>query len=329
MAKYITYKPELDAMNDVATKRGITLSRIIRLAAQSEAQEGGNYFNSNDLRTHTCEYAYTQGKRDVIFIEDQSTLDFLMNLRYKLPQEEAKIPFPFDSFSVAIPAGLEYDGIKIPPFLVYCGEMRIPSLSAEFLKDAGVIESRPESHDLAIADGAAAPINVIIPSSQAPLKLQPKSMLRITHGQLLTLLSIDINDVETADKLTGFNSLASLSREEVKVQLIVLKLLVAMSIYNNATEYKHLVVGVPAGLNNKAKHLGMQKDTMKHCNFKKLKLKQRQGSSGEKVVEGYMRNLQHEKYYKGVFAHLEPKSRWVEVSGWVSGHVDAKTQTTN
>ena len=325
MKKYATYKPELDAMAATCERHGIQQSDFLDRLEQLYRSEGIEYMDSRDAITHTCEHGYSRNGRNILFVEDQATLDFLMSLKFQPPKNGARIPFVHDSFSIAVPNGLSYDGIKIPPVLVYSGEQRLSSLSIDFYKSIEWERPFIPEHEIASADANCSEITVVIPTGQVQSINTAKSVMCLNHNQLIKILDYDVDDVEAVDEELGFNSLSELTREEVKVQLIALRLIVALSIYNNATDGQYLRDGVPFGLNNKPKHLGLLKNQMSQSCFQTIKRKT-STQQGERVVEGFLRNLQHAKYYQGVHANLEPKSRWVEVSGYITGEAKPQTQ---
>lgn len=330
-SKYLTYSPELDLIDRMTEEHGIPVFRHFEHLNSMYMEMGGHpYSESLDAVTHVCEYGYRQ-ERNIIFLEDQSTIDFLMSLRFKTPKQGARIPLPHESFSLAVPSGLKFKGVSIPPVLVYAGEKEVPRLSVDMFTELGLVKTRPPESVISEACGAFGRINIIIPEKAVNTPNIPKNLLRLTDETLIELLGVDFDDSEI-DPIALCRSIVGtplngLSDEEVHQQMVVLRLIVSLGIYNNATENKYLRQGVPYGHSvKKAKNLGLTKQIANASSFSSLKLNTQRKGTGEKVVAGFMRNLQHERYYQGRYKDFPEKSRWVEVEGWVTGSAKAETQ---
>lgn len=328
MSKYITYKPSIDRMRENAFESGVDFQTYIN-AVDETLRKTRNcvLFDLPDGAIATLEYGY-QKEKNMLFIEDQNTVDFLMNLKFKTKEGATIVP-PFGSFTLSVPSGLKFNGVSIDPVLVYADETLMPDLSLEF-KEYAQLKSHNVSDEILIESRKNACLfNFVFsvhPKSKDDKSLE-KSIFSIRESSLIDLLNTDINDYDTARKIIE-NIAHPLSDYEVKQLLVTLRLIAALSVYNTATDGKHLRSGVPFGFSSKPKKLGLLKKEYSQLKFSSIKLKLPKCKIGETVVTGFMRNLQHEKYYRGKYAKLKPKSRWVEVEGWVTGEANPVTQET-
>lgn len=322
--KFITYKPNLDGLIQLGEKAGIKFpDSVLQIIQSYRIHQGINYTRTADFMIHACESEY-QKSRNMLFIESEETLEFLMNLKYKT-DPKSSIPLPFDIFSVAVPNGLTYKGVPVHPFLIYAADKRTPQVGEDFLDliNYDIARNYPEGM-IEEANKKACRINVFIPENPI-IKDSPISSLTVTDDALVELLNLDITETKKAREILGNND-RNLTEVEQQQQLLTLKLMAAIGIYNEATKGKNIRFGIPHGY-QKPKELGMMKDEFKKISASSIRVSRPSiGSKGAAVITGFMRNLVHPKYYQGEHASKPIGSRWVEVEGWVTGDTKPYTQ---
>lgn len=323
--KFITYKSNLDGLTQLGEKAGMKFpDSVLQIIRSYRMHQGINYTQTPDFMIHACESEY-QKSRNMLFIESEETLEFLMNLKYKT-DPKSNIPLPFDIFSVAVPNGLTYKGVPVHPFLIYAADKRTPQAGEDFLDliNYDIKRNHPEGA-IEEANRKACRVNVFIPENPI-VKDSPISSLTVTDEALVELLNLDITETERSREILGNND-RRLTEMEQQQQLLTLKLMAAIGIYNEATKGKHIRFGIPHGY-QKPKELGMMKDEFKKISASSIGITRpsKGGSKGASVITGFMRNLVHQKYYQGVHANKPIGSRWVEVEGWVTGDTKPYTQ---
>lgn len=259
-----------------------------------------------------------------IFPEDAVVLDNLLRAKYQMETSEG-FDLPFSSFVVAMPHGYEYEGVKVPSFMV---------THIEYKKSQDItIHPFCEYLDTPYPDSVAyekakngersITISFRDPNSHGYLR-----MMQIDTNLPAILASKSTQDFRLAvgdytNKLGAIQSDSS----DLKLQFITMKLIAALGVYNLATEGTRLKEGFPGS--------SVPRLMGKHENNKIAYTTLRGGvnSFDQKIAPQahyrtwHFRQLRDSKYYRGKYDKMAPGSRYSFVSDTLVGQkVSAHTQ---
>ncbi|MGD1524208.1 hypothetical protein [Vibrio owensii] len=134
---------------------------------------------------------------------------------------------------------------------------------------------------------------------------------------------VDTEGLPESAYLSDFYDQRLNSVEQMTINALM-KVALQLLIFNAATDNKYLSAGYPTDGKFKLPKNATRDDwTASHFSYKPMK----PIDPAARICPAHFRNLRHEKYYQGQFAHYTPKSRWTIVSEYFTGDNETYTQT--
>lgn len=331
MSTFQVYSPltakGIKTLRKVLDKRQKSLSDEQKIALIIEHEP--NMVHSLDFQIFCEEYYWKRQGRHCIFPRDAEVIDRLLSADFEAGQLES-LELPFNSFVVAMPRGYQIDGIEIPSCLITWGEFTKSGkvVMDPFCDAAGIPRL---THTYPTARDGQKYVSIVyrdtIGSSPAKL-LYARSTL--TTDQFKALL--DTRNLDEFTRLAGnyshssYHSIVDNEPHDQVIQYHMLKLVLAMAIYNQATEGEHLKDGIPGP---GTKLLGMPAGTRPISSTISMPALSRgdHDSPQAHYRRWHFRQLVHERYYTKEHAGKPRGSRWTFVrDAYVMGHDGAHTQ---
>lgn len=320
---YRIYTPLTQTTLKNVRKSGILTKRMKKLS--DEEVLGQTVFRYKEI-LHTLdflimaeEYYWSTRNRPSIFIESESVARRLLEATYDVKWIDS-IDMPFDSFILSMPKNFQIDGVTIPGCLVTWmpfNEMENKAVRP-FCKKAGI----PEPSGVTVPSDYEKSMTIHI-SYQDPYDSKKAIYARCVipvefFEPLLKSTTLDEFRDIAGDYQSTFVHLLESSEDDLKIQFTLLKIILAMSVYNQATEGSHLVSGLPG---TKIQIDGMIRSLKpNHRTLRMPSLKKPDRSSPHDHYRSFhFRQLRSDRYYKGEYQNYPKGSRWTFVSdAWVS-----------
>lgn len=253
---------------------------------------------------------------DVIFPESPAVLDNLLRAKYQMDSPEG-FRLPFSAFSVAIPNGYAFNGVRLLPFMVTFIHHRtaqdittLPFCRKIGLREPpgfGYAESRPEAMALSITFRDPTNRHAYIRTLQLD-----EALPRVLKCQTAMEYKQVVGDYE--DKF----GVIDLTESELEAQFLAVKLVAALGVYHMATNGDRLSDGYPGSqeprMNNRDKSLRMRFSTLRN-------------KADVDAIEArdafyrtwFFRQLRADRYYQGEHEKTPRGSRYSFVSDTVVG----------
>jgi hypothetical protein len=333
----------------------LVLERTIHALARDAENSGQPLFKfveSGIFQKMVCEYSANKGV-PVIFPESKVLLESLSDSTFKF-NKKVSVPMPFDTFSVALPRGIEVEGVKLKGILISKGnssdliqEPRIDLVSMIYNTNASTIASvyaDPDSvADFRILKDEAG--NETSKEQFFTISVQfndPKSKVDVsaltstfseeylslalkskTPEQMLSLAEMYTDE----DKMEGLDDikLVMSHKSNAIIMHAALRIVASTAVYLSLEGTK-LRKGLPSSfsgempnLNNFSPNSSAYFIPNSHKPEMGMEESMQKGASYRKF---HFRNLQHEKYYQGEHRDKERGSRWVPVSPSLVNSID-------
>lgn len=282
-------------------------------SGKSELFGGNKYITTINFNIHVREWKWLESDKKIIFLEKEMMLNLLKsninNFNISNPETIVR-SLPFDKFILALEKDIEIDNVKMVSCLVDVSYERDTLNSMKhIINKLGIkdtVMNMENENDLSLSfifrsnDGSTCMQNICL--SQIPLYLEAK-----TPSEYYLL----------REKF-AYPKAKSLNEDDSFKSFYLLKTILMIAIYNNATDYKNLVAGLP---NNKATaNLSKEIRTGNNLHTLKTNKPKLENNNGKMFIRGwFFRNLKADKYYKGEYSDLEKGSRWTIVSECVVG----------
>lgn len=246
-----------------------------------------------------------------IFIPDIETLNFLLNMKTSAAIESV-LSSTFDICTVGFIFDSAVLGNHIPGFLGMISTMdKFAELTKSYMQNIGV--PIPEIS----SSGAVGQQAIWIASGRK----KSASLSVFTKLPLLKLLEVDLENIEqSVDNVYKEVPMRAhdveLSKKEKTLNVLMARLLINIGIYNQATDNKYLIEGLPINLSQNpiAKPDSSRIGSGYVLNIPKEQMidKQEDGiSKRTHIRRAHFRNLRDERFYRS--GDCEVGSRWVEV----------------
>jgi hypothetical protein len=288
-------------------------------------------FDPNMLQTLDfqifCEERHWRKKgRHCIFPRDAEVIDRLLSAEFEAGQLEA-LEMPFESFVIAMPNGYKIDGCQIPSCLITWGDFTRSgeNVMTPFCDAAGL--PRMEHSYPTATDGQKYVSIVYQDSESSKWSKMLYSRTTLTTNQFKPLL--DTRDLDEFSRIAGnyekstFNSILANEPHDQIIQYNMLKLVLALAIYNQATDGENLKDGIPGP---GTKLMGMSEGTRPISSTISMPPlpKRSQDSPNAHYRRWHFRQLMHERYYTKENAEKPRGSRWTFVKdAYVMGADDS------
>ncbi|MDK9790060.1 hypothetical protein [Vibrio sp. D431a] len=334
--KFKSYTSTLDLATKVAKKEKISLPEMLHLQLSHFARNLGSnsILHTLNFSIMACEYDFLKSDKNIVFIEDQYTINKLMNLEFT-----AKIAtigyFPFKTFTLSLPNVAKSGNLDLLPCLIsICTPDEYKTKVIQFMKEGLAL---PDSKIESILDTSSDPayeneqfIRMIIPT---------RSENGIAHtfsgfpvSKLPTILNTPIKHFDRTlyNEIFGLSSSDAyeLDKDDILLQLTMLRLIAAMFIYNKVTDNKYFRTGVPKGCLS-PKHMGLLKELGNASNkyvFSRPQDKSDSHKVSTHVRSEHIRQFTSERYYKGEFSSIPIGERFVLVKETLVGEGQPYTQ---
>lgn len=274
-------------------------------------------------------------KRPSIFIESAQVAQRLYEATYDAKWMEG-IQMPFESFIVSIPKDFKVNDTIIPGCLVTW--MRFCDLDERALRPMCLKAGIPAPDEVSVPEEYRESMTIHI-SYQDPYDQRRYTYARIVipcelFGSILASKDRHEFRERAGDyKEASIKGLIRSSEVDLTIQFTLLKLVLAMAVFNQATEAKHLTPGLPGGQIQVDGVVRNLKPSHQTLGMPPLKAPSSKGPVEDHYRSFHFRQLRHERYYQGEYADWRPGTRWTFVSdAWISGSgkdIDPYTQSTD
>lgn len=282
-------------------------------SGKNELFAGNKYITTINFNIHVREWKWLEGDKKIIFLEKEMMFNLLKsninNFNISNPESIIK-SLPFEKFILALEKGIEIDNVKMVSCLVDVGYERDTLNSMKHIINKlginDILMNMDNENELSLTflftsdDGTTCMQNICL--SQIPLYLEAK-----TPDEYYLLRA-----------KFAYPRAKPLNEDDSFKSFYLLKTILMIAIYNNATDYKNLVAGLP---NNKATaNLSKEIRTGNNLHTLKTNKPKLENNNGKMFIRGwFFRNLKADKFYKGEYSDLEKGSRWTIVSECVVG----------
>lgn len=294
----------------------------------------------NDLLFNiSCDdYKWAEAGKRIVFIGGKMAHDLINSkaIVSKVASKDFHITLPFDSFMVSLPSDLTMpDGTAIPPFMV--------TVSSEKESLEGMLAV---THECAKTYAFANQDKAIMDNNNP--RTHPRLSFRFKVGNRLGQTATQLLDPEEIPQLMAAQSPQefvelrrgkslssrsfSLEDSETTIGYYILKLLVSLSMYHEATGGKYLKEGLPEDSGNVGLKAYVREKNNANTSTLSPPLSEKGYTDRKAHVRGWhYRNLRSDRYYQGEFASKPKGSRWVLVAsslvnGRNGGHLAPFTQ---
>lgn len=294
-----------------------------------------NMLQTLDFLIMAEEHFWGLKKRPSIFLESAQVARRLYEATYDAKWMEG-IQMPFESFILSIPKDFTINDTIIPGCLVTWMKF----------SDMDDLALRPLCRKAGLRD----PDEVTVPeeyrnSMTLHISYQdPYDQRRFTYARIVIPSDLFGSILASKDRHefreragdyreASIVGLIKSSEVDLTIQFTLLKLVLAMGVFNQATKAEHLTAGLPGGhiqVDGVVRNLKPSHQTL---SMPPLKPPLNKGSVEDHYRSFFFRQLRHERYYQGEYADWTPGTRWTFVSdAWVSGSgedIDPYTQSTD
>ena len=284
----------------------------------------------------SCEdYKWAKSGKKIIFIGEKMAMDLISSKAVvsKADSSDFHITLPFSDFMISVPRGLTMpDGTAIPSFMATVATERE---SLEGMLDViNECKTKYKSSD-------QRKVRMDNENPRDVKRLSFRFKLGNAKGQTVTqvLEPEEIPALMAAETAAEFvemrrgKSLAasralSLEDEETAIGYYILKLIVSLSMYHEATDGKYLKEGLPEDSGSVGLKASMREKNNTNTNTLTAPISETGYTDRKSHVRGWhYRNLRAPRYYKGTHADKPMGSRWVMVaSSLVSGRAGGKVE---
>ncbi|MBE8232332.1 MAG: hypothetical protein HAW67_01260 [Endozoicomonadaceae bacterium] len=251
------------------------------------------------------EYKWERHGRNAIFIESEQDLNCLLKGKYSINSFPDDL-LPYNSYMLCLPDTFKVGNLKPTGLLVSVIDPKTidTDLVGPYLSyieyDAGNISALSDTDTKQIAisyilEGESETSRCVVNENSIMEVMKTKTAAE--YEQVIGKLS----------KTYSFTS-SNLTQEEYELQYQILKLVLGSAIYAKANP-KALVTGLPNVQGNIAFNGILNKNAHRNT----IKTKKLGQNDTEAHRTWFIRQLSHEKYYKGEFQHLSAGSRFVFV----------------
>lgn len=265
------------------------------------------------------EYYWSINKRPSVFLESKSVAERLLEATYDVKWMSG-IEMPFDSFILSMPKDFSVDGTIIPGCLVTWmpfNEMEHKAVRP-FCKKAGVSEPEGVLVPDEYANSMTLHISYQDPYDQKKFTYARCVIPREFFGPLTKSKTLEEFRELAGDYQSAFMHLVESSEQDLRIQFTLLKIILAMAVYNQATDRKQLSPGLPGGqiqIDGMIRSLRPQHQTLRMAPLKRPA----RVSAEDHYRSFHFRQLRDDRYYKGEYKDHPKGSRWTFVSdAWVS-----------
>ncbi len=280
-----------------------------------------HFLQSVDFFVFAEELYWDKSGRRAIFPESADMVRRLIDAHFDYSRHAIFAP-PFESFILAMPAGIVIEGVELPSCLVTYGSFAGFAENYRMGLCAHLQIPRPE---VRLEPGVSAGALYISIAYRDALNPDCVVQLGITSDQWPQILLTPsysqyqgmVRDYEVPE---GAPPLSASTREDSIIQFNLVRLIAAMSIYHSATDGQHLHPGLP-GKAARPKMLGSPEDLPRqiHHLWASDAMRTASDHTGElRYHRMHFRNLRDERYYRGEHRRLARGSRWVMVSDYVT-----------
>ncbi|CAH7426696.1 hypothetical protein VCHA53O466_50467 [Vibrio chagasii] len=301
---------------------------LTELTSSARNYNTTDIFSTLNFVVLTSEKMWQENGKNIIFLEDQDTVNSLLNLKFTA-KISTGLTMDFSSFMLSVPTGAKFNGKPIPPCLISIEDFDIWKSSAESVltDDLGMapkLNFKTEGRESNV-------MRVIIPDHSTPQAAYKSVCVPLSKLPLIVNTPLEKMNKELYLELIGQYSAASLeldSEDEIVEQMVILRLVVAMAIYNRLTNNEFFRTGVPTNALS-PKYMGLSKDVGKAAT-KYVFSKPHQalkGTKGAHVRSAHIRQYTDEKYYQGEYSKLAIGERFTLVSEALVGEGEPHTQS--
>ena len=289
-----------------------------------------NMYHTLDFLIMAEESFWASQNRPSIFLESKDVAERLYKATYDVKHVEG-IQMPFESFILNMPKDYKVDGTIIPGCLVTW--MRFDEMAPRAVRPLCRKAGVPEPNQVQIPSEYAESMTIHIsyrdPYNADKMMYGRCVVPRDVFKDLLTCRNLDEFREISGDYQEAFQNLIQSSEQDLVIQFTHLKIILAMAIYNQATDHKHLTPGLPGG---QIQVDGMVRQLKpSHQTLRMPKLSRPSSTVRADHYRGFhFRQLRADRYYQGEYADKPRGSRWSFVSdAWVSSSgkdIDPYTQ---
>lgn len=278
------------------------------------------------------EHFWELSKRPSIFIESAQVAQRLFEATYDAKWMDG-IQMPFDSFILSMPKDFTVNDTIIPGCMVTW--MRFCDLKDKAItplcKKAGI----PVPQEVTVPEQYRESMTIHI-SYQDPYDNRKHTYARIVipsdlFGSVLASKNGQEFRQRAGDyKDASFKGLVPSSDLDLTIQFTLLKLVLALAVFNQATEQEHLTPGLPGGHIQVDGVVRNLRPVHRTLSMPPLKAPDTKGAVEDHYRSFHFRQLRHERYYQGEYAEWAPGTRWTFVSdAWITSsgkEIDPYTQ---
>jgi len=328
MGTYNVYGPltnsAIKVMRKVADKKTRKLSTERQIGWLIQQDE--DLVNRLDFPIFCEEYNWKRKGRHCIFPQDSSVVDRLLSAEFESSHLDA-LELPFDSFILAMPRGYTSNGVEIPSALITTGVFGEygDKVMNRFCDAIGM--EHPEHQFPEELTGQSC-LHLVYKDPRAPAARMLYARASIPSSQFDDLLGT--NDLDEFQAIAGnysnSNMLNIMDNEphDQVIQYTLLKLTLAIGVFNQATDGVHIRDGVPS---SKISFIGSPSDLRPRSATLGMPDLASKGVTGDREPHyrrWHFRQLMSERYYQNEHAHRPRGSRWTFVKdAYVSGSQDS------
>jgi hypothetical protein len=324
--KYTLFSPAFEVIaRDYRRAKGLNKKTETNELLGGALEQIERYQNPVMLTILANELAWSRSGRKVIFPENKGLVLDLLKSAADVKDPRGLV-FPFSSFSIACPEGMEINGTAIKSSLI--SYMKIREVNETLLKS--MYSETKLKNRIALRFTGKDPEERIFYIIQRSSLGRPFSYC---------FLESDVPGIMAAkDYREGLNAISFRvdkspdnipeQEEELKEQFYAVKLACALGIYNQATDSKFLTPGLPEDGPPRQFITGgqWQKNISPSC----LQAPPVEKDSPRGHVRSwFFRQLRHEKYYQKEYKTLAPGSRWRFVRSALVGGADPHTLSSD
>lgn len=304
MSQYQIYRTKISSIKRKCRKLGVSFPRYLSsILSVSESENG--------IREHDpvygMEHAWDKNGRNIIFIEDRETVPALLNMKIK-GRDIRKIPLPLPVFSIAFPTD-----VGLSPVLVKYSDSKqeLESEQNEFYEELGIKGVNFDQNDSSFSPELRLSMHTDLDDVRYQIALKSEVIQMVMDSDTLDTSLIKCDQSDEDGKRTVF---------------VILKFIIALCVYNSATNNQFLIPGVPSTFNLK-KVIKGNGESKKVTAFKFGLSDGYTKNKSEHIRSGHFRQLWDERFYKGEYSKLDLGSRWVYVKETLVGKATPYVQT--
>ena len=282
-----------------------------------------DFIHTLDFLIFCEEWSWMQSGHHTLFPESEDVLKRLASADFET-RELSSLEMPFGSFVLAMPKGYEIDGVEMPSVLVTWGrfdeygEERMAPLT-DHLGLPRLGNRYPESSKGLMG------LQIVYRDHQRKKDLV-YARCSLTADQFHDLLkSRTLEDFQSRAghyENSNFRAILDNDHHDLVIQFHMLKTIIAIAIFNQATDGVHIKEGVPT---SKVKMIGRIPGERSVASTLSMPGIEKDTISPEAHYRRWhFRQLTHERYYQGEHSHKARGSRWTFVR---DAYVGAPTES--